>query len=35
LAKQLVVATAAAVPALGRRLFASNLFAAARQRVAR
>jgi len=35
LAKQLAFATAAAVPAFGRRLFASNLFAAARQRVAR
>lgn len=35
LAKQLVFATAAAVPALGRRLFASNLFAAARKRVPR
>jgi SAM-dependent methyltransferase len=32
LAKQLAFATAAAVPALGRRLFASNLFAAARLR---
>ena len=32
LAKQLVFATATAVPALGRRLFASNLFAAARRR---
>ena len=32
LAKQLAFATATAVPALGRRLFASNLFAAARQR---
>jgi SAM-dependent methyltransferase len=35
LAKQLAFATATAVPALGRRLFASNLFAAARQRVER
>jgi hypothetical protein len=34
-AKQLVFAAAGAVPALGRRLFASNLFAAARQRPAR
>ncbi|MES2993269.1 MAG: class I SAM-dependent methyltransferase [Pseudomonadota bacterium] len=34
-AKQLVYATAAAVPAFGRRLFASNLFAAARRRGAR
>jgi SAM-dependent methyltransferase len=34
LAKQVVFATAAAVPALGRRLFASNLFAAARKRIA-
>jgi len=33
LAKQLAFATAVAVPALGRRLFASNLFAAARRRV--
>jgi hypothetical protein len=32
-AKQLVYATAAALPALGRSLFASNLFAAARKRV--
>jgi SAM-dependent methyltransferase len=32
LAKQLAFATATAVPTLGRRLFASNLFAAARQR---
>jgi len=35
LAKQLVFATAGAVPAFGRRLFASNLFAAARLRSAR
>jgi len=35
LAKQLAFATAVGVPALGRRLFASNLFAAARQRIAR
>ena len=35
LAKQLAFATAAAVPALGRRLFASNLFAAARLRPSR
>ena len=34
-AKQLVFSTATAVPAFGRRLFASNLFAAARLRVAR
>lgn len=34
-AKQLVFAAAGAVPAFGRRLFASNLFAAARQRPAR
>ena len=35
LAKQAVFATATAVPAIGRRLFASNLFAAARKRSAR
>ncbi|MEP6875121.1 MAG: class I SAM-dependent methyltransferase [Burkholderiales bacterium] len=35
LAKQLVFATAGAVPAFGRRLLASNLFAAARLRKAR
>jgi SAM-dependent methyltransferase len=35
LAKQLVFTAAGAVPAFGRRLFASNLFAAARQRQAR
>lgn len=35
LAKQLMFATAGAVPPLGRRLFASNLFAAARKRPAR
>jgi SAM-dependent methyltransferase len=35
LAKRLVFATATAVPALGRRLFASNLFAAARLRASR
>jgi len=34
-AKQLVFSTATAVPAFGRRLFASNLFAAARRRAAR
>ena len=34
-AKQLVFATATTVPAFGRRLFASNLFAAARRRAAR
>jgi SAM-dependent methyltransferase len=34
-AKQLVFAAAGAVPALGRRLFASNLFAAARRRPVR
>jgi SAM-dependent methyltransferase len=33
-AKHAVFATAAAVPAIGRRLFASNLFAAARKRAA-
>ena len=35
LAKRLVFATATALPALGRRLFASNLFAAARLRASR
>ena len=35
LAKQLMFATASAVPAIGHRLFASNLFAAARRRPAR
>ncbi len=35
LAKRLVFVTAATVPAFGRRLFASNLFAAARRRVSR
>lgn len=34
-AKKALFATAAAVPAIGRRLFASNLFAAARRRAAR
>ena len=34
-AKQLVFSTATAVPAFGRRLFASNLFAVARPRIAR
>jgi len=35
LAKRVVFTTATALPALGRRLFASNLFAAARRRAAR
>ncbi len=35
LAKRLAFASAAAFPAIGRRLFASNLFAAARRRTAR
>ncbi|MEP7100695.1 MAG: class I SAM-dependent methyltransferase [Burkholderiales bacterium] len=35
LAKRMVFGAATAVPAFGRRLFASNLFAAARRRVAR
>jgi len=35
LAKRMVSGVATAVPAFGRRLFASNLFAAARRRVAR
>ena len=35
LAKQLLFATAAAMPAFGRHMFASNLFAAARRRPAR
>ena len=35
LAKRLVFATALGVPALGRRLFASNLFAAVRRRASR
>ena len=35
LAKRMVFGAASAVPAFGRRLFASNLFAAARRRVAR